>query len=131
MKNPDLSWFVWGISAKKRFEVDYSYIANTFWGISTDNQWFRNGNSSLSAFDTTHFQQKECEIDIYLDSDRGLLKLCVVDRLMRSEVVIDGLRSDGDGWVPHFNFGTGAVHAQIRLAKIPEAWYGKLVQIGW
>ena len=67
-------------------------------------------------------------IDIHLDCEKGQLRLCVVGNCdSQHEAILNGLNEfeNKKGWVPHFNFGNVAFDTEIRLAKIPNSWYGK------
>merc|ERR1712130_343788 len=90
-----------------------------------------------NAVGTNHFRTAE-EIDLYLDMDTGTMKLCVATDDGMSQ---DGKRREailylagkgkgvewenkGEGFVPHFNFGSTGHRMVVRMAKIPMGWYG-------
>ena len=81
-----------------------------------------------------HFLLEKGEVDIYLDVDQGILKLCVVGVSGKDkEIYIEGLGNSGndDGWVPHLLFTTQAREQQIRACKIDPECYGKEMEIEW
>ena len=140
MLNPDNAWFVWGVSAKQKFtESGSSFEQLTFYGITAINSLFLNGKKSVDDdgfnrhnIDVRHFRMTEGEIDIYLDCDQGILRLCLVGQTERNSIAeITGLNESGNnvGWVPHFVLYNSSI--KIRIAKIPQAWFGKTKSIAW
>ena len=105
MLNPEKAWFVWGVSAKKKFIDDgSSFDKLTYYGVSAINSLFLNGRESVDAdgnirreIDVTHFRITEGEFDIYLDCDQGILRLCVVGQIEKNLIVeITGLNQSGN-----------------------------------
>ena len=74
------------------------------------------------------------EVDIYIDCDKGVFKLCRVgmtDEIY--EVQMKGLNKCGNqhGWVPHVEFAVNDGETNIRIAKIDLTAYGQSRQINW
>ena len=62
--------------------------------------------------------------------DKGELKLKVVGNKGHAAQMWNlptGIHCDG--WIPHFNLSEQAQGAELRVAKIPPKWYGKVLSI--
>ena len=144
MINPGQKWFCWGIRAKKKLNGD-PWDDQTYYGAGTAPYWNlggngggigRNGEKLREQISMGHFLVEKCEVDIYLDADQGVFKLCVVGISgTDKEVFIDGLRNaeNDDGWVPHLLFTRFCDdhQQQIRACKIDSECYGKEIEIQW
>ena len=147
-KDESTRWFCWGISAIKKFREDYACGDTTYYGISTNDCWWlngklidgwatvgQNGERIRERIDFSHFRNcKDGEVDIYIDCDEGILKICVVGVVgQEKEVHISELNKSGnnDGWVPNFLFGYEGVQQRIRVAVIDAECYGKEIDIVW
>ena len=72
---------------------------------------------------TSFFKQKECEIDMLLDIDKGELKFCIVGQYdPQNEIILYNLPKIQNGWIPQFNLN--GKNIELRIAQIPIQWYG-------
>ena len=85
-----------------------------------------------------HFGDKNMEIDILVDADKGIMKMKRVGFLNddKYEIQISGIHNCPDNingsWIPHFIFGSSKnSNQEIRIAKIDRTWYGKHQDIKW
>ena len=135
MENEGLNWFLWGIGPLPSIQSHnyQTWSCPHFCGHSNNSQGYFDGNNR-DIQNTEHYKQKQCEVDIYLNVDEGVLKTSVVGESEEAkEVTFSGLSSINNdfGWVPVFNFGTGAFQTKIRFARIPDSWYGVKKNIHW
>ena len=141
--------YILGVSAKKHFErEDRSWFDETFYGVRTDlRSWYLRGtkseenNGSSSEVSDTHRHNldnftnwKECEIDILMDVDKGILKIQTVASLTNGELCIKGLndshKPNTDGWIPHL--ATSGAKQSFQICRIePSTLYGKDLDINW
>ena len=130
--NPLQEWFVIGVSSKTMFG-QYSFTDDTVYGISTMSQFYCSSGAKFNDIITNHFARSQCEIDILLDVDKGLLNICIVGMCDdKHEAKFYSLPlNTKHGWVPHFNFGTRAKDTQIRFASVPIEWYGQQIDDIW
>ena len=134
------------MSGKKQLAMDqYPWTKKTFYGVSATNFWNLdgsviykllgpNGEKIRERIDLTHFLEKKVEVDIYLDVDQGIFKLCVVGVSGEDkEIYIEGLGGSGndDGWVPHLLFSGSGLQQQVRACSIDSQCYGKRLDIQW
>ena len=144
MSNPGQKFFCWGISAKRLNGPPW--FDKTYYGAGTPPKYFclggkggntgYNGEKLRKGVKMNHFSKKRCQVDIYLDLDQGIFKLCVVGISGENkEVYIDGLcnSKNTDGWVPHLFFAniSGGHLQQIRACKIDSECYGQKMDIQW
>ena len=133
-KNPKKVWFCWGIAAKRSIN-GYAYNDDSFYGVTTYNQWRANGSGiDQDNFDIEPFKFEQGEVDIFLDATNGIFKLCVVGMKGEDkEIVIEGLykSQNNDGWVPNIVFGSGAVEEEARVCEIDSDLYGEQFDIAW
>ena len=143
-KKPE--WFTWGVSTKKNCGKYGSESCETYYGVSNTGQWRLNGIYITSGLhghvndkirkriDMKHFMWNGIQVDLYLDCDEGIFRLCVVgmEVNINNEVEIIGLNKCGNenGWVPNlifcFNGGT-----TVRCGKIDASYYGEALDIRW
>ena len=147
MTNPNQDFFMWGVSAKREYAPGLSYQAATFYGCSAKTAvWYLNGSycpigerngrcgdKIRKRIDTKHFAKDNIEVDLYLDCDKGIFRLCVVgmDIDINNEVEITGLNNVGneDGWVPHVLFIDHSV--VVRCCSIQAEFYGQKMDFQW
>ena len=75
-----------------------------------------------------HFQIKNVDVDLYLDVDQRMLKLCVVGVSGEDEeVYINGLCNSEniEGWVPHLLFETVSNRQSVRVGSVDSGCYGR------
>merc|ERR1712087_388852 len=113
--NPNRGYILWGVSGNKHFE-DASYNDATVIGATTEGGHWSNGNKKEVA--RSHFKVTECEVDMFVDIEQRIWKLCRVGRTdIESDVLVIDKCVFNEGIVPYFN-----IHADrltIRIAKIP------------
>ena len=151
MINPKINgrgskWFCWGVSARKRFKSGSACLSKSYYGISTNNCWWLDGRNTYEKIghnkekirekiSFSHFGDlTDGEVDIYMDCDAGILRICVVGMLQEDkEVEISGLDKSGnnDGWVPNLLFGSGGIKQKIQVAAIDSRYYGAEIGIKW
>lgn len=142
MNNPDKDWFCFGIVRNKIKGKSYFFEGsnNGFYGVSTYSQWYISGNSLhpgndeyiREQIDMFHFGEAECEVDIYLDCDEGILKLCVVglmDEKYEAQMIIPKQKEDKSDclidWTPHLIFPSFSFGPKIKIAQISLLEYGR------
>ena len=144
MENPTQGWFCWGITTEKKFNKN-PWNHKSFYGVGTGSYWNLGGkeiyglkssmNGKIRArIGLQHFKMKKGEVDIYLDVDKRIFKLCVVGACDKEgEVYIDGLVKppNNDGWVPHLTFASAGPSQQVRVCSIDSECYGKKFDIQW
>ena len=143
--NPKPTFFLWGISAKKKFSKN-PWDCKSFYGVGTNDYWNLDGEAKFGRrnkksgkirkrIDMQHFKMKKGEVDIYLDADQGIFKLCVVGiHGEEKEVYIEGLNDSGNnkGWVPHLLFAAASNNGQqVRACSIDSEYYGQKMDIQW
>ena len=146
-------FFMWGVSAKKDCGEFGSQNEKTYYGCSNKGlwaDWYLNGrriyeDTRLDGYfgekirkkiDTTHFKNNNIEVDLYLDCDEGIFRLCVVGMELNddTEVEIVGLNNSGNknGWVPNVIFSSKPSELTVRCCKIySNEYYGKQLEIEW
>ena len=119
----------------KEYTDIHPFREQTFYGIETGGDFYVNGSENRCKFgeemkqkiDMAHFAAlKNGYIDVYIDGDSGIWKVCVVGILGDDkEPQINGLKKAGNekGWVPHFTFYDKSM--ELRIASIDYELYGK------
>ena len=142
LSNPRKGCFGFGISAK--IGGWFPWSNKTFYGINSGSCYLDgklhggaqgpyNGNIRKWR-DLNHFKIKMGEVDMYLDVDKGIFKLCVVGALNeKKEVIINGLHESGNerGWVPHLLFNANDRAQHVRVGSIDSICYGMKMDIKW
>ena len=128
--NKGRAWVTFGVSEKRKFNEGVAQ--NTVWGIAYNQCWYAEGHKHSYSLhkkyhnqaQLSHFNQSN-EIDIYLDCDKGEMKLCVVGECVdEKEAQFFNMPINAKhGWVPHINSNHSGF--SLRIAKIFPKMYGK------
>ena len=141
-------WFMWGVCELKDCGDRGCEGNDTYYGSCSDGSWYLNGRFIADGLNgrsgeiirkniqTKHFQQKDIEVDLYLDCDKGIYRLCVVGYEISDvmELQAIGLNNCGNknGWVPNITFPLRAKPGlAVRCGKIDPSHYGKKLGIKW
>ena len=157
IRNPNKGLIVIGVCKQKMFKSDIEHKEKVYGIGCADNKWYpssqlqqsnhinnenknKNRNQIINVkhnkIDLTQFNEKECQIDMKLDSTKGELSFCMVhngdddendnNNNNNKEAKIKGLPLDNyAGWVPYFNAFDNSVGCQLKIAVCPISWYGR------
>ena len=143
MKNPNMGWLKLGIGPKVKCRYGDDR-GSGFYGASTGGYWTLNAVNAngLTGEDNekirkrinlSHFKDvADGEIDLYVDADQGIFRMCVVGMLSEDkEVEITGLNKSNNekGWVPRIIFYNKL--QSFRIASIDVGLYGQTTKISW
>eukprot|EP01084_Bolivina_argentea_P003852 7282_1 len=132
VNNPKQAFIRFAVGSKRAFSEDSVY------GIAYNKKrklaiWRPAGNiSSRNKIDLQHFASKKCVVDMLLDADNGILKICVVgmcDDEHEAKIWNMATTNLYQRWVPHFTFGSSANGAQLQVTEIYKGYYGKDMNI--
>ena len=139
IRNPNKGLIVIGVCKQRMFKTDKGHSTLVYGIGSAENQWYPDTNNNIkhNDIDLTQFNQKECQIDMKLNSITGQLSFCMVDncdnrkinskqKQNHQEAIIKGLPLDNyAGWVPYYNSYDNSVGCQLKTALCPISWYGR------
>ena len=140
VENPAKDWLCYGVISMK----SPIRLWTSSYGVSTYSQWYFGDYLDSNVHDDCirdriemfHFGQEECEVDIYLNCDEGILKLCVVgmkDVKHEAQMTISKLKHDKDqhGWLPQIKLSWPKCQTKVRIAQISVLEYGIPQSIQW
>ena len=134
---------------KKKFVDLDTYGEKTYYGVNcnggfrlngkdmTYNTIGEHGEAIREKINMDHFRIKNIEIDIYLDADKGIMRLKRVgfadnNRYEPEFRNINNCPENKNGWIPHFIFAwDDKTKQELRIAKIDKSSYGKHIDINW
>eukprot|EP01084_Bolivina_argentea_P123528 218903_1 len=133
-ENPNKELLTFGISSRKKGKTN-KLSHDKIYGISRNNNTNKNyykpmGHTKTNKIDLKHFIQNKCVIDILLNADKGLLKLCVpgiCDDNHEALIYDIPINNKCKGWIPYFYFSKKSKNATLSIIQVDKYWYGKKI----